>query len=193
MRHRTLIVTCAAPDALPFLRGLPAGELEQAKLIVTPHLAEALEEQRVAGEVHIFAGVSTLDESRSVVGCARQPITIVIGPDPGNPFRCKGLIRARLLAPWALGPSSRADLVEIKIGGDVSHISAGLTRGALVRAIYIREGVRLVEYVPRTVVDRPGLSLRAAIAIPMTAITLARVLPFVAWTEARARSRAPRS
>ena len=187
MRRWTLIVTCAAPDAVPFLLGLPAEELEQAKLIVTPHLAQALEEQRIPGEVHITAGVSTLDAVRRIAGCSRQPIAIVIGPDPGNPFRCKGLIRARLLAPWALGPASCADLIEIRSGGGASRILTGLTRRALLRRIYVREGLQLVEYLPRRVIESPGAPLRAGVAIPMTLITLARLLPFVAWTEARAR------
>jgi hypothetical protein len=193
MMHRTLIVTCDARDAMPFLRGLPDGEREQVKLIVTPHLAEALWEQEVAGEVHITAGVSTLDRVRRVVGSSPQPVSIVIGPDPVSPLRCKGLIRARLLAPWALDRTARADLVEIASGGRVDRTSAGLTRGALLRTIYVREGLQLVGYVLRGVVDRPEALFRAGVVIPMSVITLARVLPFIAWTETRARFDAPRS
>ena len=182
MRRRTLIVTCAAPDAVPFLRGLPADELEQAALIVTPHLAGAIEEQRMAGEVHITAGVSTLGAVQRVAGCSRQPITIVIGPDPGNPFRCKGLVRARLLAPWALSRSGYADLVQIESGGGVNQVSTHLSRRTLLRTIYVRESLQLGEWL-----------MRAGGVIPMTMITLAQALPFIAWTEARARFMWPRS
>ncbi len=192
MSHRTLIVTCDARDAVPFLLGLPTDEREQAKLIVTPHLAEALKERRMPSDVHVTAGVSTLEAIRHVVHDS-QPVAIVIGPDPGNPFRCKGLVRARLLAPWALGRSARAGLIEIESGGVVSKAATALTRGALLRTIYIREGLQLAKYLRRGVIDRPGAFLRVGVLVPMTLITLARLLPFVAWTEARALLRARRS
>lgn len=179
MSRWTLIVTCAAPDAVPFLRGLPADDLAQANLIVTPHLADAIGEQLTAADVCITAGASTLAEVRRVAACSKQPIAIVIGPDPGDPLRCKGLVRARLLAPWALAPSDSADLIEIKSGGAVGRVSTGLTRGALFRRLYVREGLRLVGY--------------AGVATPMVLITLARLLPFIVWTEARARFMAPQS
>lgn len=188
----TLIVTCDARDAVPFLLALPVEELAQAKLITTPHLAERLEQRRLAGGVQVTAGVSTLKAVRQVVASSRQPIAIVIGPDPGNPFRCKGLMRARLLAPWSLDRTARADLIEIGPGGRVSRISSSLTQGALLRTVYVREGLRLVACVRRSVIDGPEALVRVGLVIPVTLITLARVLPFIAWTEAYARFAAAR-
>lgn len=192
MTHRTLIVTCDARDALPFLRGLPADELEQAVLVVTPHLAEALEDQGMAAHVHVTSGVSTLQEVRLIMGSSPPPVAIVIGPDPGNPLRYRGLVRARLLAPWALGRFARADLLEIGTGGGVRRISTGQTRGTLLGKLYVREGSRLAAYVLHDIVHRPGVFLRAGVALPLALFTLARVLPFIAWHEARALLRARR-
>jgi hypothetical protein len=92
-----------------------------------------------------------------------------------------------------LGRSARADLIEIGQGGEVSRMSTGLTRGALLRAIYVREGLQLVEYLPRGLVARPAALLSVGVVIPRTLITLARLLLFVVWTEARAWFKAPRS
>jgi len=192
VRHRTLIVTCDSRDAVPFLLGLPAKELNQADLIVTPHLAETLKEQGMASHVYVTSGVSTLDAVRRVAGRSRQPVDVVIGPDPGNPFLCKGLVRARLLAPWALDRSARAVLIEIGSGGRVRRVSPSLTRGALARLIYGREERQLVEYLHHRVIARPAALVRVGFVIPMTLITFVRVLPFIAWTEARAWLRARR-
>jgi len=174
--YGSLIVTCAASDAMPFLHGLPNNELEQTTLIATSHLANAIEGQRMAHDVHVTAGVSTLRAVRQIAGCSRRPIAIVIGPDPGGPLRSKGLVRARLLAPLALAGSERADLIEVDRGGAVSRIAESLTRRALLRTIYVREA------------SQPGgPQLRGAVAIPLTLISLARLLAFVLWTEGRAR------
>jgi len=179
-------VTCDALDAVPFLLGLPADEAEQAKLIVTPHLAEVLEEGRMAFDVHVSAGLSTLDALRSVAASSHQPIAIVICPDSGSLFRCRSFVRARLLAPWVVSRGARADLIEIQSGGEVRRKSPGLTRDRLVRTIYAREACLMAEYAPRAVV-------LAALVVLLVMATLARLIPFVLWTEVRALMRVRRS
>jgi hypothetical protein len=203
-----LLVTCSEPDALPFLLRLPAGELERATVIATRQLAATSEEKRLAASTHRIGGISTLSGVRRVMARPNQRTVVVICPDPWGPFRSKGLIRARLLSPWTLRRGARVDLIEIQPGGQVSRTSSGLTRGSLLRRIYVREAFLLARsivrpatrgaWVPdgtvgtlrsglRVVVHSTRRILRSAAVVPVMLATLARLLPFVVWTEARAR------
>jgi hypothetical protein len=209
VNETVLLVTCSAPDAMAYVLGLPSDEAERTVLVATGHVVRAAEERRVVAATHTIAALSSLGSVRQVLAEPSRKVAIVVGPDPWGPFKGKGFVRARLLAPWALAPKAHADLVELHGGGGVRRTSRGLGRAALLRKIYVREALLLAEYVARAGAARPAVLLesragrlrallcalmnlpravvRTGVAVCMALVTLARVIPFVVGTEARAR------
>lgn len=212
--HRdALIITCSKPDALPFLLSLPPGDLGQATLVATGDVVRAAERQSLVAVGCIIGGVTAVEEVRHLTGDSTCHVAVIVAPDPWGPFRGKGFVRARLLAPWFIGPGARADLIELRGDGHSYRTLPGLSRKSLMLRLYTREAWLLTEYLVGVGVGRPtgrmatlvsragGRPLgRAAtlfslpralvgalLALPVAAITMSRLLPFILWNEARAR------
>jgi hypothetical protein len=198
MNADVMVVTCAEPDALPFLLSLPPADLAQATLVATGDVVRAAERQTQVATTAIIGGLGSIDEVRRLIGSRRRNVAVIVAPDPWGPLHGKGFVRARLLAPWFLSPGAGADLIELRSGGRSSRALPNLTRPALMLRLYAREARLLSEYLVRLGVGRPvGAAAPlaslpcalagAVLALPAAAITLGRVIPFILWTEARAR------
>jgi hypothetical protein len=209
MSADVIIVTCSEPDALPFLLSLPDADLKRVTLVATGDVVRSAERQTQVAATSVINGLAAVDEVRRLTGDAQCRVAVIVAPDPWGPINGKGFVRARLLAPWFIGPGARADLMELCSGGRVLRTRSGLARRALMLRLYARETLLLAEYVVQVGVGRPVgrlatqagrpvgrlgtlLSLPravigAALAIPVAAVTLARLIPFILWTEARAR------
>lgn len=198
--HRdALIITCSKPDALPFMLSLPPADLAQATLVATGDVVLAAERQSLVAVSCIIGGVTAVDEVRRLIGDRRRHLAVIVAPDPWGPFHGKGFVRARLLAPWFIGPGARADLIELRNGGRSYRTLPGLGRTALALRLYTREALLLTEYLVRkgagrpmgraaTLVSLPRALVGAGLALPLAAvITVGRLIPFILWTEARAR------
>jgi hypothetical protein len=196
---------------MAYLHALPSDQVRNTLLLATGPVVKAARESGVVGEAHIIAGRSSLGSARRVLSSPGLRIVVVIAPDPWGPFKGKGFVRARLLAPWALAPVAHVDLMELRSGGEVRRTSRGLARAALLRKIYLRETLLLTEYVVWAGTARPQLFLesrtgrictvlravahlpraiaRASVGFCMALVTLARVIPFISLNETRARLR----
>jgi hypothetical protein len=208
MNADVIIVTCAEPDALPFLLSLPPAELMRATLVGTRDVIRSAERQAPTTATSVINGLAAVDEVRRLIGSTNRNVAVVVAPDPWGPVKGKGFVRARLLAPWFLASGGRAHLVELTRGGGITCTRNDLTRAALLRRLYVREALLLLEYIVRVGVGRPADRLAggplatllnlpravigAVLAIPVATVTLARLIPFILWTEARARMKARR-
>jgi hypothetical protein len=214
MNADVIVVTCSEPDALPFLLSLPGADLERATLAATGDVVRSAERQMKVAATSVINGLAAVDEVRRLTGEAPCRVAVIVAPDPWGPFNGKGFVRARLLAPWFIGPGARADLIELRTGGRVQRTRPSLGRRELMLHLYARETLLLAEYIVQVGVGRPvgrlatqagrpvgrlGVLLSlpraltgAILAIPVATVTLARLIPFILWTEARARMRARR-
>jgi hypothetical protein len=203
MSADVFVVTCAEPDALPFLLSLPPAHLARAALVATVDVVRSAERQTPVATTSIISGLAAVDEVRRLIGDPRRHVAVIVAPDPWGPFNGKGFVRARLLAPWFIGPGARADLIELRSGGRSYRTLPGLGRTALMLRLYAREALLLTEYLVRagvgrpmgrgaTLVSLPRALLGAVLALPLAAVTLGRLIPFILWTEARARMKARR-
>jgi len=223
MNADVIVVTCAEPDALPFLLSLHPADLASATLVATGDVVRSAERQTPVAATSIIGGLAAVDEVRRLIGDTQRKVVVIVAPDPWGPFNGKGFVRARLLAPWFLDPGAHADLIELQKGGRVERMRGGLSRAALMRCLYGREALLLTEYVVHAGIGRPAgrivtqvgrpaghlvtqigrpagrvatlLSLPralagAVLALPVAAVTLGRLIPFILWTEARARMKA---
>jgi hypothetical protein len=206
-----LIVTCAEPDALPHLLSLSSDELAHATLISTGDVVRSAERQTPIASALIITGITAIKEARRLTDAGRN-VVVIVAPDPWGPINGKGFVRARLLAPWFLGPRNRADLLELDTGGRKRREARCLTRAALARRLYLREVRLLAEYLLKvglgqpagavarqldaeagsrpTLAALPRVLLGAALAVPNSLATLCRILPFILRTELRAWLRA---
>lgn len=192
MRTDVIVVTCAEPDAVPFLRSLPREDLTRATLFATRDVVASAIRQTPVGTSHIIGGASAVGEVRSLAGDTQRHVTVVVAPDPWGPYRGRGFVRARILAPWFLSPTGRADLVELRGDGRSFKAECDLSRRALLQRMYSREAHLLRDYVGRGAL-RTGCRLaKAALSIPVATITLGRVTLFILRTELDARERTGR-
>jgi len=181
MSDDVMVVTCGEPDALAFLLSCPADDLGRTTLVATADVVRSASLQTAVANSYVIDGFEAIDEVRRLIGGPRRRLAIVIAPDPWGPLRGKGFVRARLFAPWFLDKGGRADLIELRSGGYLRRVLSERRRGELVLRLYTREVALLCVYLVHVV--------GVALAIPTAAITLSRLVPFVLWTEARARFR----
>lgn len=198
-----LLVTCSEPDAIPFLRSLSADELTETTLVATRNVLCSAKQQTALGGTSLIGGLSTLDPARRLATEPGVRITIVIGRDPLGPFNGKGFVRARLLAPWVMTHEAHADLVELRPSGRAFRTRRHVTRKRLAVILYVREAALLAKYLAQSGLGRPVQNDRVAdtsravanmaVAPFLAAFTLLRLIPFLLWTEVRARrARRPR-
>jgi hypothetical protein len=195
-----IIVTCAEPDALPFLLSLPPGELAEATLVATGDVVRSAVEQTAVNKRRVIGGMATMEQVRALAGDADCHVSVVIARDPWGPYRGKGFVRARLLAPWCLSPTGRADLIELRGDGQSLRAKPGLDRRALLVCLLAFEQRNLRGYLVGTAEEQltnaaPALRhaqqrlAKAVLVIPVSAVTLARVTTFFLRTEFGARRR----
>jgi len=196
MNDPVIVVTCCEPDALPFLRGLPREHLSRATLIATADVIRSAERETPITKTALIGGRSTLEEVRGLLSADRACVTVVVAPDPWGPVRGKGFVRARQVLPFVL-PAAGFDVVELDRGGVNGRVWRGADRASFARWIRRREvvlfgghAVHLGMVGPEGYTHTPAaaaLALTRVVVSPLVAaVTLARVLPFIARTEARA-------
>lgn len=201
MSADVIVVTCAEPDALPFLLSFSPADLARATLVATGDVVRSAERQTLVATTSTISGLAAVDEVRRLIGDSHRNVAVIVAPDPWGPLHGKGFVRARLLAPWFIGPGGRADLIELRSGGRSYRTLPGLGRTALMLRLYTREALLLIEYLVRkgagrpmgraaTLVSLPRALVGAVLALPLAAVTVGRLIPFILWTEARARMKA---
>ena len=201
MSADVIVVTCAEPDALPFLLSFSPADLARATLVATGDVVRSAERQTLVATTSTISGLAAVDEVRRLIGDSHRHVAVIVAPDPWGPLHGKGFVRARLLAPWFIGPGGRADLIELRSGGRSYRTLPGLGRTALMLRLYTREALLLIEYLVRkgagrpmgraaTLVSLPRALVGAVLALPLAAVTVGRLIPFILWTEARARMKA---
>jgi len=197
MEQRVIVVTCSEPDALPFLRGLGERDLEEATLIATADVVRSAVRHAAVSRAIVFGGLETIDEVRPLLSGPGARLTIVVAPDPWGPFRGKGFVRARQILPFVL-PDTDVEIIELERGGRTGRARRGVRRTDFARWIRRREIVLLGEHMvhlgmvgPEGYTHTPAAAAvalaRVAVSPLVAAVTLARVLPFIARTELRAR------
>jgi hypothetical protein len=201
MSADVIVVTCAEPDALPFLLSFSPADLARATLVATGDVVRSAERQTLVATTSTISGLAAVDEVRRLIGDPHRHVAVIVAPDPWGPLHGKGFVRARLLAPCFIGPGGRADLIELRSGGRSYRTLPGLGRTALMLRLYTREALLLIEYLVRkgagrpmgraaTLVSLPRALVGAVLALPLAAVTVGRLIPFILWTEARARMKA---
>jgi len=201
--EQVIIVTCAEPDALSFLRGLREADLTQTTLVATADVIRSAERQTLVGKTVMMGGRHTFAEVRRVLSGPGARVTIVVAPDPWGPFRGKGFVRARQILSLVLLDSD-FDVIELERGGMAGRVRRGVRRAAFAHWIRRRELLLLGEHVvhlgmvdPEGYMHTPAAAalalVRVALSPLVAAVTLARVLPFIARTEVRARRVSRRS
>ena len=197
MSRDLLIVTCAEPDALPFLRSLPADYLAGAALVATADVVRAVEKELTVAGTIVISGFGGIEATRKAIGERPRTAVVVVARDPWGPFRGKGFVRARLLAPCFLEEGACADLVELRDRKGWLTAHKGLRRRRLTLRLYAREMLCLTQYLAGVGADGVDPNIvralgRIAVAVPLSAMTTGRVLLFVARTESLARRSRPR-
>ena len=172
-----IIFACSEQDATAFLERVLASELDEAALVTTKTVGEALKSKGLVPSSETMEGVSSLKQVRERLASAGGRAVIVTGVDHGGVLYNKGFIRARVLAPWLLVGGERADLVLMGTGGAIRQSRPECTRTGLLLRIY-----------PSAVGQ---LALRFAILVivgtPMTLFTFFRLIIPLALVESRAR------
>jgi hypothetical protein len=190
-----LVVTCAEPDAVPFLLGRPVAELEQTLLLATRDVVRSAELKTAVGQTCVMAGAETFSDVRDALGRAHGSLTVVVGPDPWGPIHGKGFVRARQILPSLL-PDLPVDVIELEEGGRRGRVRAGVRRAAFARWVRRREAREFLLHMLRLGAGhtrglgsgRVLLAGAQLLVSPVTVlVTLARVVPYVARTEARVR------
>jgi hypothetical protein len=194
--RRVVLITCSTPDALPFLRSLAASQ-EEATIVALASVVAAAEREGLGAERLTMGGLSSLEGLREAAKAAEE-VTIVVAPDPWGPLNGKGFVRARLLAPWVLASDDHVDLLELLTGGRSGQLGHRLSRGWLIRRLYVHEILATALFILSVGAGRPPgppeppasvlLAVARLLAAPVVVVTtIARLIPFVLWTEARAR------
>lgn len=200
MDERVIVVTCSEPDALPFLRAFSASDLAHMTLVATYDVVRSAERQTPVSQAFVIGGLSTLEEARGLLARPGAHVTVVVAPDPWGPFAGKGFVRARQVLPFVL-PDVGVDVIELNHGGRSGRVRRGVGRSAFTSWIRRRELACLADFLvhfgmvtPEGYRSRPAAAAmafgRLAIAPLAALVTLARILPFIAGTEARARMKA---
>ena len=171
-----IIITCAESDAVPFLRSLPEAGLEDVTLVTTPAPGEFYRAAGLGRSIWVMARVSSVRDIRRLAAESGAPLTILLGPDYGWPTYRRRFVQRRLVAPWLLPRGARADLVRVVSGGTVSWCRPHCGRVELLLRLYPAQAALLLSFA--------GLG---ALKTPLGAVTLARLLPSVLLSEARAR------
>jgi hypothetical protein len=203
MNTSVIIVTCAEPDALPFLLSRPSNELAGATLIATGDVVRSAVEQTGVNKARVIDGMTVIQQVRALAGDADCRVSVVVAPDPWGPYRGKGFVRARLLAPLCVSAAGRADLIELRGDGRSLRVKPGLDRRALLVCLLAFEWHNLQGYLVGTAEERrtgaapalrraQGQLAKAILVVPVTAVTLCRLVPFIIRTESRARRPATR-
>jgi D-glycero-D-manno-heptose 1,7-bisphosphate phosphatase len=190
-------VTCSEPDATPFLTALPEDVQRRSVLVATRDVVQAAGLRTAIPTTFVMGGPSTMSEARALLAEPGAHVTVVVGPDPWGPINGKGFVRARQLAPLVL-PDGPVDVIELEAGGESGRIRRGMDRAAFSRWVRGREAALSAQYLLWRSVGRHGDAMTAPVVIawrvvrgllvPLrVAVTLSRVLPYVAASELRAR------